>query len=94
MIIEITKRDGVISSNIEEIVAKIFNHYKNLLGSTVIRRYSLDTEMVKGRVVPREKKNWLVDQVTIVEINNALNDIEDDKVPGLMGSVLWFQECL
>lgn len=85
LILVITKRDGLTTSNSEEIVAEFVHFYKGLLGTTVARKDSIDFEMVKGPVVPHDKRLGLVDQVTVEEIKNALNDIDDDRAPGPHG---------
>lgn len=76
----LTKNDGLITTDGDEIATKFFQFYKNMLGRTVTRT-SRD-QLGEGSFVISDLKQTLVAAISTEEVRNALFDIEDEKSPG------------
>lgn len=93
-ILALTKNDGMVTSNGEEIASEFVNYYLNLLGTTTPRN-KLNTERLHmGKVVDTDQKQALSAHISPAEGKAALDDIEDDKSPGPDGfGCLFFKKA-
>lgn len=81
-IVALTKSDGRVTNDGEEIASEFVNYYKSLLGNTVMRNRLNRGKLGEGKSLSPEQQHLLVTNVMDDEIKNALFDIDDGKLPG------------
>ncbi|XP_058751951.1 uncharacterized protein LOC131625068 [Vicia villosa] len=83
---KLCKEDGTVVTSYEDITQEVLQFYGRLMGIAQHNLEAVDIRALrKGKKLSSNQRNMLIDHVTVAEIRDALNSIEDLKAPGVDG---------